>query len=230
MNEDSFVVVGLGNPGSKYDGTRHNIGFAAIDALHTLCKGSAFQGRGVSDWKEAGQLSLSNARAALSGSLGNSGWNQLNSSQAVSSTVKIRDCVLHLIKPITFMNLSGQPLAQFLSFRKISLNKVVILHDEIDIPVGAIRVKVGGGEGGHNGLRSIVSECGGKDFARVRIGVGKPPRDSPAYKDEDGIARWVLARYTADELPIVEKGVANAVAATLSFIYQGVEATQNKFN
>jgi PTH1 family peptidyl-tRNA hydrolase len=214
------TIVGLGNPGARYNSTRHNIGFAVVDALRAVS--IAADGTGV----EADCRSV--ARAAIAGNLDSSGW--LGRSGYSEGSLSIGNWSGHLIKPQTFMNRSGEPLAAFLSFRKIPLSEIVVVHDEIDLPFGAVRVKVDGGEGGHNGLRSISALCGGRNYVRVRVGVGKPPAGSPLLNHPDGIATWVLGRFSQEEQPFAEELVAKAASAVVALVLSGVKAAQNKFN
>jgi len=215
------VIVGLGNPGSKYDGTRHNIGFSVVDALVRVAKLPA-------DVGEAERSAAGASLAAMDGVFDRAGW--LDRGAMLEAPVRIGDQDLVVVKPRTFMNRSGEPLRKLLAFKKIPITQVIVVHDEIDLPVGVLRVKIGGGEGGHNGLRSISALCGGKDYARVRVGVGKPPAGAPMFSGEDGIARWVLARYAADERPVVEGLIARSAAAVVSLALDGLGPTQNRFN
>lgn len=219
MAEES-VIVGLGNPGPKYDGTRHNIGFAVVDLLKE-CSGATT----IEDFYRRAK---GVAADAVDGRLDLRGWEDKKTVQVAKFSLLSESG--YLVKPRTFMNRSGEPLREVLAFRKIPLNRVVVAHDEIDIPVGALRVKFGGGEGGHNGLRSIAAECGGKEFARIRCGVGKPAPGSAAFQGEEGIARWVLSRYTSDERSVVEQLVVRAAEAAISLLSQGLKDTQNRFN
>jgi PTH1 family peptidyl-tRNA hydrolase len=215
-----LTVVGLGNPGARYSGTRHNIGFAVVDALRAASLPA--DGSGVA--AECRPL----ARAALAGDLERVGWSEKGALH--ESSVKVGDWSAALVKPQTYMNRSGEPLASFLSFRKIPISQVIVVHDEIDVPFGTVRIKVDGGEGGHNGLRSISALCGGRGYVRIRVGVGKPPPGSPLLKSEDGIADWVLSRFSQEEQPFAEELVANACAAVVTVALLGVKAAQNKFN
>ena len=214
------VIVGLGNPGSKYDGTRHNIGFAVVDFL--------LQCSGLSSIDAVGTRSSIAAERALRGELDYSGWSDEGS--LLVAPFRVASIQGFLVKPRTFMNRSGEPLQSFLSFRKIPLASLVVAHDEIDIPTGSLRVKFGGGEGGHNGLRSIAQCCGGRDFGRLRCGVGRPPVGNNAFSGDEGIARWVLSRYSNDEKSIVEQLLVRAAEAALTLISKGVSETQNRFN
>jgi PTH1 family peptidyl-tRNA hydrolase len=135
----TYVIAGLGNPGPKYQWTRHNAGFLFLDRLAYL-------------------ENLSISRKSFSGLTGE--WNY-------------RDNRLILLKPQTFMNLSGQAVMQALQFYKLPLSHLIVAHDELDIPFGSIRLKQGGGHGGHNGLRSIMEQLGKGDFTRLRIGIGR---------------------------------------------------------
>lgn len=137
----TFVIVGLGNPGPKYQWTRHNAGFLFLDRLAHL-------------------ENISINRKNFSGLAGE--WNHSGSR-------------LILLKPQTFMNLSGQAVMQALQFYKLPLSQLIVVHDELDLPFGTVRLKQGGGHGGHNGLRSIAEQLGKGDFIRLRIGIGRPP-------------------------------------------------------
>lgn len=220
MSANYLTVVGLGNPGSQYDLTRHNIGFAVVDALRACS--------GIVDIADLRGAVLRNAPAALAGDLGDSGWTGRAGFREASCIVD--DWSGALIKPMTFMNRSGEPLQGYLSYRKIPISQVIVVHDEIDIPFGAVRVKVDGGEGGHNGLRSISEVCGGRAYARVRVGVGRPPEGSPLLREPDGVATWVLGRFTTEERPLAEELLAKAASAVIELARHGLRAAQNRFN
>ncbi len=220
MGTNFFTVVGLGNPGGQYDLTRHNIGFALVDALRACS--------GVVDLADLRREVLRHAQSALSGDLADVGWT--TRSDYKEAQCRIGDWSGVLIKPMTFMNRSGEPLQRYLSYKKVPISDVIVAHDEIDIPLGAVRVKVDGGEGGHNGLRSISECCGGKGYARVRVGVGRPPPGSPLSRDPDGVASWVLSKFTKEERPVAEELLAKAVAAVVELARHGLRAAQNRFN
>ena len=142
------MVAGLGNPGSEYAETRHNAGFQTVDEL--------VRRAGVSYWK-----------------------NQLGAEVA---TVNVRDAQAEggarevvLVKPQSFMNTSGGPISKLCREHGIAPEELLVVHDELDIPAGDVRVKVGGGHAGHNGLRSIIDKLGSRDFSRIRFGIGEPP-------------------------------------------------------
>ncbi|MEV0154858.1 aminoacyl-tRNA hydrolase [Micromonospora sp. NPDC050686] len=130
---------------------------------------------------------------------------------------------LVLVKPLTYMNLSGGPVAALAQFYKVPVGRVVAVHDELDIPYGQVRVKCGGGEGGHNGLRSMSRSLGGKEYVRVRFGVGRPPgRQDPAD--------FVLSDFSAVERKELEFLVDRAADVVESVITRGVEPTQNAYH
>ena len=159
MGERLRLVVGLGNPGQKYDQTRHNAGFWFVDELARR--------HGVR-WRTEGRFLGETARVAIDGS---DVW---------------------LLKPSTYMNKSGQSLAALTAFYKIAPSQLAVAHDEIDLPAGDVRFKFGGGHGGHNGLRDIFSHLG-RDFWRVRLGVGHPG-------ERDQVIDYVLGRPGRDEM------------------------------
>lgn len=135
------LIVGLGNPGPKYEATRHNVGFWFIDAL------AQSEGRSIKlESKFHGE----------------------------ATRLQREDLDCWLLKPNTFMNRSGQAVSALATFYKIPLDKILVVHDELDIPPGSVRIKQGGGHGGHNGLRDIIGSCGGNNFWRLRIGIGHP--------------------------------------------------------
>jgi PTH1 family peptidyl-tRNA hydrolase len=186
-----WLIVGLGNPGSRYDGNRHNVGFLALDALRS--------GWGLPDYKEK-----------FSG--------VLTRGEASGHTVV-------LLKPMTFMNLSGGSVQPAMAFLKVELAQVIVLHDELDLAFGDVRLKVGGGHAGHNGLRSIIERTSSPDFVRVRIGIGRP---APGFRGE--VADYVLSGFDPVEkaqLPEVIGCATDAVSRVLSL---GLGAAMNQVN
>ena len=166
-----ILIAGLGNPGAKYKNNRHNAGFMALDAL------ASHFGVNFSSTKGEAQTARIQKEA--------------------SSENGTRNEIL-LMKPQAFMNLSGKPIAQAVKLYNIPPAKILILHDEIELPFSDVRLKIGGGHKGHNGLRDIISRCGFADFHRLRIGVGRP--------EHDDVAGYVLSDFTPnekDELPAV---------------------------
>ena len=182
------LVVGLGNPGRKYEQTRHNAGFCVVDRL------GARAGAGV----DRGQLGALVGAARIGG----------------------RSAVL--AKPQSFMNRSGQPAASLRGYYKVVNADVVVIHDDLDIPFGDVRVKVGGGHGGHNGLRDL-NRCLGPDYVRVRFGVGRPPQgwDTAAY---------VLSKWSPIESEALDGVVDRAADAVEMILAEGPSAAMNKFN
>ncbi len=184
MADELTLVAGLGNPGPKYARNRHNIGFMALDAMAERWTPRA----GGSPWRKKFQAEAAEATAG--------GMRVL------------------LLKPQTYMNESGRSVAEAMRFHKIPLSRVIVLHDELDLAAGKLRVKTGGGNAGHNGLRSITAQCG-NDYVRVRMGIGHPGDKALVHnyvlndfaKAEEG---WVadMARLCADLLPKLLAGEA----------------------
>jgi len=192
-----MLIVGLGNPGSDYEQTRHNIGFMVVDALIKK--------------KNASNLSSSSF-------LGSAYKFQSASASLENTSLSLENH--YLLKPLTFMNLSGNSVAKIKNFYKIE--KVVVIHDDLDLPFGALRFKEGGGHGGHNGLKSIDANIG-REYIRVRMGIGKPE-----HKGE--VASFVLSSFSAREEDFLAEWIAKAVEATLFLLENSLEQTSAKFS
>ena len=175
------LIVGLGNPGIKYEKTRHNAGFLMLDQI--ACRfGISWSGE-----KFKGVV----ARGEIKG----------------------ESCVL--LKPLTFMNLSGQSVSSALSFFKLTANDLVVIHDDIDVPSGKVKARLGGGNGGHNGIRSIIKETGQSDFHRVKLGVGRPEIDSDLE-----IETWVLSKLSDVELEAIKGEMLEEVLLRFANIFR----------
>ncbi|USQ79459.1 aminoacyl-tRNA hydrolase [Ornithinimicrobium faecis] len=193
---DPWLVVGLGNPGPKYAGNRHNIGAMVIADLAAAAGVSAKQHKSRA-W--VSEIRLGTLPGGAPGP------------RAV------------LAQPMTYMNVSGGPVASLVQFYKVPLEQIIVVHDELDIDFGSIKLKRGGGEGGHNGLRSISQSLGTKDYLRVRLGVGRPPgRQDPAA--------YVLSDFPARDRVEVELLIGDGVDAVTDLVHTGLEATQGRFH
>ncbi len=192
---DVWLVVGLGNPGPTYAGTRHNVGYLVADELaRRLGSGWRAHKTGRAD--------------AIEGRLGAPG----------SSAPRIV-----LARPRCYMNESGGPVKALATFYKVPVERIIAIHDELDIDFGTLRTKFGGGDNGHNGLKSMRSSLGTGDFYRVRAGIGRPPgRQSPAD--------FVLSNYTTAERKELPLQVDEAADAVESLVTDGLELTQQRFN
>jgi PTH1 family peptidyl-tRNA hydrolase len=191
---EPWLVVGLGNPGPEYAGNRHNVGFMVVDLLAARVRARFSRHRKAIAEVAEGRLGFGEGSPRLV-----------------------------LVKPMTYMNLSGGPAAALAQFYKIPVDRTIAVHDELDIPYGILRLKVGGGEGGHNGLRSMAKSLGSKDFFRVRVGIGRPPgRQDPAD--------FVLRDFTATERKELELVVDRAADAVEAIIVRGLEPAQNVFH
>lgn len=190
-----WLVVGLGNPGPDYASTRHNVGFMVADLLARRLGGRFKAHRGRADLVQT--------------ALG-----------APGSAVRV---TVVLAKPKTYMNESGGPVAAVRDFFKVPLDHIVLVHDELDLPYGSLRLKQGGGDGGHNGLRSVTRSLGGPDYLRVRFGVGRPPGSQDP-------AAFVLKPFSAAEQPDLPYHLDRAADAALAVITDGLERAQNAFN
>lgn len=185
------LIVGLGNPGARYENTRHNVGFMVLDRW--------LSAHPAAQWREqfggeAADLSLGAARVLL-------------------------------LKPQTFMNRSGQSVRKAAQFFKIPPAQVLIVHDEVDLALGEIRLKLGGGEAGHNGLRSVTSDLGTQDYARLRCGVGRAP---PEFRGDT--ADFVLQAPSPADRPQLETMISNAVQALEMVIRVGLDQAMNNVN
>lgn len=231
------LVVGLGNPGSRYARTRHNAGFLALEALsQRVFKGEAFQLRAVSPWRERFRGLCAEAEVL-----------QLNSSgKASAPPPRAAPQKALLLMPQTFMNLSGESVREAAAFYKLGAEDVVVCHDDIDLPFGTVRVRQGGGEGGHNGLRSIGTHIGSKQFFRVRIGVGRPdskivagaatgtapvpPAELTNAERHASVSDWVLSGFLKSEEEQLPEVLSRTGDAVLMLISQGLAYTQQQFH
>jgi peptidyl-tRNA hydrolase, PTH1 family len=192
---DVWLVVGLGNPGPSYAGHRHNVGYLVTSELAERM-GSGFRAH------KTGRADVVEGRLAPPGTPGPR---------------------VVLVRPRSYMNESGGPVKQLASFYKVPPERIVAIHDELDLPFDSMRVKLGGGDNGHNGLRSLRGSLGTGDFYRVRIGIGRPP-------GRQDVSDFVLSNYTAAERKAVPLQVSNAADAVESLLEVGLERTQARFN
>ena len=184
------LIVGLGNPEPKYDRTRHNIGFAAVDELAKtwqmpLTENKRFQGQFAEG-------------VALGGR-------------------KVR-----LLKPLTYMNRSGQAVRAVTDWYKLQPQSVLVIYDDMDLPVGRLRMRLSGSAGGHNGMKSIIAHLGGKDFPRLRIGIGK--------SDGKETVSHVLGKFAPEETKTIEEILYTSVKAIELSLKEGVEKSMNRYN
>ncbi len=199
---DGWLVVGLGNPGPQYAGNRHNVGQMVLDELARRA-GASFGSKG-------GVLSRRPQAATAEVRIG-TGPGGVPGPRAV------------LAKPATFMNTSGGPVAALARYYDVPPERVVLVHDELDIPFGDVRLKLGGGEGGHNGLRDTSKALGTKDYLRVRVGIGRPPGRMDA-------ADFVLRDFAKAELKDLSFLLDDAADAVELLVTEGLERAQLRFH
>lgn len=173
MADTEFLLVGLGNPGPKYDDTRHNVGFIIVDEL------ARRWGTELSQEK----------------------W------EARSSRISRWGCRLNLVKPMTFMNLSGRAIAEFARFYKVPVENIVIIHDDLDMHPGRLKLVRGGGAGGHNGIRSATNSLGSNDFYRLKVGIGRPGKGD--VHPDFPVDKYVLSSMTGSESDLLNERVTS---------------------
>lgn len=185
-----FLVVGLGNPGKKYEGTRHNAGFAAMEAL-------------------AGKLNVKVSKSKY---------------KALTAETMIGEKRVLLMMPQTFMNLSGESVVEAMRFYKLKPEQVLVMLDDITLPVGTIRIRRKGSDGGQRGMRSIITLSGSEQFLRIKIGVGQKPR--PDYD----LAAWVLSKFTGEEAAKMVDAVQNAADAACKIVEGDLDGAMNAYS
>lgn len=185
-----WIVAFLGNPGLKYNGTRHNAGFMAADAME----------------KKLG-VSINKMRF-----------------KALTQTVDIGGKKVLLMKPQTYMNLSGDAIVQAANFYKVLPERVIVVSDETALPIGKLRIRRGGSAGGHNGLKSVIARLGTDQFPRIRLGVGDKP-----HPDYD-MADWVLSAFKGQDAADMELVAKKAADAVECYITEGADRAMNRFN
>ncbi len=185
-----FLITGLGNPGTKYEKTRHNVGFEAMDILSEM-------------------TGISIKKIKFKGLLG----------EGVYKGQK-----LALLKPQTFMNLSGESLLAASDFYKIPPENIIVISDDVSLDAGSLRIRRKGSDGGHNGLKSIIYLLQSDEFIRIKIGVGKKPKE---YGD---LANWVLGSFSKESYEFVKKAEENAALAALECAINSVDTAMNLYN
>ncbi|MGP1585618.1 MAG: aminoacyl-tRNA hydrolase [Schwartzia sp. (in: firmicutes)] len=183
------LIAGLGNPGSEYAATKHNVGFMLVDALA--------KETGAENWK--------------------------TKQDALVAETRIGGEKVLLVKPLTYMNESGRAIGALLSWYKLPLQDLIVLHDDMDIPVGTVRLRKKGSAGGHNGMKSILYHVQDEHFPRVRIGIGRPPAGWT-------VIRHVLSPFSEADRPRIEEAVQGLVPAVVCIVKDGVDLAMNRFN
>ncbi len=201
-----WLVVGLGNPGAKYERNRHNIGFRVVDELAAK--------HGLS-WKTGGKLGGDTASGVI-------------------TTERGRERCL-LLKALEFMNLSGFAVSRAAQFHNIEVPNILVVHDELDLDFGIVRLKKGGGHGGHNGLRSMIEQLGDAGFARVRMGIGRPVQapSAPGGKAPPGskdAAGWVLSDFPSAQAAALTAVIAAGCEDIETVLAKGIVAAMNQHN
>ena len=188
--EGSALVVGLGNPGEKYENTRHNVGFLTVDEL------------------------AERARVPV----------QKLKHRALTNTLEVGGVKVLLMKPVTYMNLSGEAVGEAARFYKLPPERVLVISDDVSLPLGKLRIRKGGSAGGHNGLKSIIQHLGTDQFPRIKVGVGQKPH--PEYD----MADWVLSKFAGEDLKTITEAIRKAADAVECLIQEGPDKAMNRFN
>jgi PTH1 family peptidyl-tRNA hydrolase len=187
---ESWLIVGLGNPGREYEKTRHNAGFRCLDMI-------------------ADQLNVKVDRLKY---------------QGLYCQTNYKGRKLFLLKPQTYMNLSGRSVLQLSAYYNIPPQRIIVMFDDISLAPGRLRIRAEGSAGGHNGIKSIIQELGSQDFPRVKIGVGAKPHA------EQDLADWVLSGFSASEEKLLEPALEKAGEAALCIIERGISDAANRYN
>jgi len=187
-NDGPFLIVGLGNPGPRYERNRHNIGFQCLDRL-------------------ASEHHISVTRKRFRALVGEG---QIAGRRAV------------LLKPQTFMNDSGLAVAPAVRWYNIPPERILVIYDDLDLPLGKLRLRPGGSSGGHHGIESIIAELGSPDFIRARVGIGRPERGDPVD--------YVLGDFGAEQEPVIEETRHLVARAVVSVLEEGIDAAMNRYN
>ncbi len=185
-----WLVVGLGNPGSKYESTRHNMGFLALESLAEK-KGLRFNKLRFKAW---------------------------------TATMEVGGEKALVMKPQTYMNLSGESVGEAARFYKIPPEHVLVISDDISLPTGKLRIRAGGSAGGHNGLKNIIQHLGSDKFPRIKVGVGSPK------EGEHDVVDWVIGKPMGEDAKILRETLDKAADAVIVLIEQGIDRAMNRFN
>lgn len=186
----SWLIVGLGNPGGKYEGTRHNVGFMVVDELASR-----------------GRFSVTRAKY-----------------HALTATAEVGGQGVLVMKPTTYMNLSGEAVGEAAKFYKVAPDHVLVISDDVDLPLGKLRIRTGGSAGGHNGLKSIIQHLGSDQFPRLKVGVGGKP-----HPDYD-MADWVLSKIQGEDRKVMDESIQRAADAVECLLRDGPQKAMNRFN
>ena len=184
-----YLIIGLGNPGSRYQYTRHNIGFMVLEKIAA---------RWEVDLKQKSFDAL---------------WNR----------GKIAGINVLLAMPQTYMNLSGNAVRKLMAYFKVDINNLIVIHDDLDLPFGSVRLKTGGGDAGHKGLKSITTCLGSADFMRIRMGIGKP-------SDKSRVEDYVLERFGSEESALLQEVIQIAAKAAADIIESGMQQAMAKYH
>ena len=186
----AWLIVGLGNPGDKYEGTRHNAGFMVADELG-----------------ERGRFPIQRLKY-----------------RALTNTAEIGGQGALVMKPVTYMNLSGEAVGEAARFYKIAPDHVLVISDDVDLPLGKLRIRTGGSAGGHNGLKNIIQHLGSDQFPRLKVGVGGKP-----HPDYD-MADWVLSKFQGGDKKLMDETVKRAADAVECLLRDGPQKAMNRYN
>ncbi len=188
------MIVGLGNPGDRYEKTKHNVGFIALDYF-------------------VGRAGHAFSAGKMKGSL---------------ASFRLDDTRVYALKPQTFMNLSGESVAPVARYFGIAVSDILVVHDDLDVTPGRLKMALGGGSGGHNGIRSIISQLGSPEFGRFKIGVGHP-RDSEETRDVP-VDRYVLSRFSTEQWNMLRENLSLVEEGIRLFATRGMAAAMNRVN